>query len=365
MYSRLVKALKKLGAKCTAAGTQVTGDNVDGVVECIAEHYAGGGGGSGGVIITPIVADKDNIVSFRELATGFYTFHGYFTPYSGSDVSMSAPYPAFGTVINDGEISYVQILFPYKNQVQYLEVTDNSYKRSDVKLANYGVINVAEFQKVMEYATNISIGSDCETLSEVIAALAEKLSYGEMNGEFEYSENLTDGEVTSYSIKGIGSVTNTDLVFPENYNGKPVTLISSDAFKDNTTITSIVIPDGYTSIGMEAFRGCTALESAVIGNGITGIGTNVFLDAELKRVKFGNSITRITSYAFNGCPLELLDFREATVVPTLDDGTIFVGMAAGCQIVVPDALYDEWVAASRWSNLEKATYVKASEYTGV
>lgn len=364
MYSRLVKALKKLGIKCTAAGTNIQGDNIDGIVECIAEHYTGGGSG-GECLITPIVADKDHITSFRDLASGFYTFHGYFTPYFGSDVSMSSPYPAFGSVINDGDISYVQILFPYKNQVQYLEITDNSYKRTDVRLADYGRIDVADFQKVMEYATNISIGKDCETLSEVITALAEKVSFGQMNGEFEYSENLTDGEVTSYSIKGIGSVTNTDLVFPENYNGKPVTLISSDAFKDNTAITSIVIPDSYTSIGMNAFRGCTALESAVIGNGITGIGTNVFLYAELKWVKFGNSITRITSYAFNSCPLELLDFRKATVVPTLDDGTIFVGMAEGCQIVVPDALYDEWATATRWSDLSKATYVKASEYTEV
>ena len=177
MYSRLVKALKKLGAKCTVAGTKVEGDNVDGIVECIAEHYAGGAGGSGGdCLITPIVADKDNIVSFRELATGFYTFHGFFTPYFGSDVSMSSSYPTLGSVINDGEISYVQIFFPYKNQVQYLEITDNSYKRSDVRLANYGNINVAEFQKVMEQATGYSIGQDCETLSEVVTALAEKIT---------------------------------------------------------------------------------------------------------------------------------------------------------------------------------------------
>ena len=175
MGSRLLKALRKLGGKCTAAGTEIKGDNVDGIVECIAEHYAGGGSG-GECLFTPIVADRDNVVSFRELQTGFYTFHGYFTPYFGSDVSMSAPYPALGSVINDGEISYVQILFPYKNQVQYLEVTDNSYKRSDVKLAHYGVINVAEFQKVMEHATNNSIGRNCETLSEVITALAEKVT---------------------------------------------------------------------------------------------------------------------------------------------------------------------------------------------
>lgn len=174
MGSRLLKALRKLGLKCCPAGTEIDGDNVDGVVECIAEHFSGGGSG-GDCLIKPIVADRDNIVSFRELETGFYTFHGYFTPYFGSDISMSAPYPTFGSVINDGEISYVQILFPYKNQVQYLEITDDSYVRSDVKLAHYGVINVAEFQKVMEHSTGLSIGRDCETLSEVITALAEKV----------------------------------------------------------------------------------------------------------------------------------------------------------------------------------------------
>jgi hypothetical protein len=171
--SRLKDALLALLGKCTPEGTQPTGNNVDEIIECMATHY---NGGSGGGLITPIVADKDHITSFRELATGLYTFHGYFTPYFGSDVSMSSPYPAFGSVINDGEISYVQILFPYKNQVQYLEITDDSYKRVDVKLAHYGVINVAEFQQVMEKATGFSIGENCETLSDVITALAEKVT---------------------------------------------------------------------------------------------------------------------------------------------------------------------------------------------
>lgn len=173
MYSRLVKALRMLGEKCTVAGTEVTGDNVDGIVECIAKHYAGGGGDC---LITPIVADRDHITSFRELATGLYTFHGFFTPYFGSDVSMNAPYPVLGSVINDGDISYVQILFPYKNQVQYLEVTDTSYVEQKLRLENFGVINVAEFQKVMEKATGYSIGEDCETLGDVITALATKIT---------------------------------------------------------------------------------------------------------------------------------------------------------------------------------------------
>lgn len=206
MYSRLANALKKLGAKCTKSGTQIHGDNIDGIVECIAEHYAGGSGdgssGGGDCLITPIVADRDNIVSFRTLATGLYTLHGFFTPYIGSDISMSSSYPTLASVINDGEISYVQIYFPYKNQVQYLEITDNSYKRSDVRLANYGNISVADFQKVMEYAAKYSLGYTCETLSEVITALAEKVSFAILK------VNVTDsatGAGLSYATHKISS----------------------------------------------------------------------------------------------------------------------------------------------------------------
>lgn len=212
MYSRLVKALKMLGEKCTAAGTKVEGDNVDGVVECIAKHYAGGGGGDG--LITPIVADRDNVTSFRELATGFYTFHGFFTPYFGSDVSMNAPYPCFGAVINDGDISYVQILFPYKNQVQYLEITDDSYTDQKVKLANYGEIQVAEFQKVMEYAAKYQLDHTCETLSEVITALAEKVSFAKL------TVNATDSVTGATLTYATHKITSEDVWLDSHYHLK-------------------------------------------------------------------------------------------------------------------------------------------------
>lgn len=198
MGSRLIKALRKLGEKCTVAGTKIHGDNVDGIVECIADHFSGGG--SGGCLITPIEADRDNITSFRELETGLYTFHGFFTPYFGSDVSMNAPYPVLASVINDGAISYVQIFFPYKNQVQYLEITDDSYTDQKIKLAHYGVISVSEFQKVMEYAAKYTLGHECETLSDVITALSEKVSFAILK------VNITDtatGEVLDYATHKI------------------------------------------------------------------------------------------------------------------------------------------------------------------
>lgn len=50
MESRLIRALKLLGSKCTCAGTKVEGDNIDGIVECIAKNFEAGGSGGGGKI---------------------------------------------------------------------------------------------------------------------------------------------------------------------------------------------------------------------------------------------------------------------------------------------------------------------------
>ena len=38
----------------------------------------------------------------------------------------------------------------------------------------------------------------------------------------------------------------TDIVLPTEVNGVTMTSVRGNAFKDNTTITSIVIPEGYT-----------------------------------------------------------------------------------------------------------------------
>ena len=43
-----------------------------------------------------------------------------------------------------------------------------------------------------------------------------------------------------------------------------------------TSLTSITIQDGVTSIGYDAFYRCTSLTSITIPNSVTSIGTNAF-----------------------------------------------------------------------------------------
>lgn len=82
----------------------------------------------------------------------------------------------------------------------------------------------------------------------------------------------------SYSLTGVGTCTDTDVVIPSTYNGKPVTNIAEDAFVWNDTIISIVIPDSVTSIERHAFFSCSALVTINIPDSVTSIGEFIFMD---------------------------------------------------------------------------------------
>lgn len=68
-----------------------------------------------------------------------------------------------------------------------------------------------------------------------------------------------------------GNTTLTSLEIPDS-----VTAISYNAFKDCTALTNVIIPDSVTRVGPGAFEGCTALTSVEIGENVSSWGTGVF-----------------------------------------------------------------------------------------
>ena len=106
----------------------------------------------------------------------------------------------------------------------------------------------------------------------------------------------------SYSIVGIGTCTDTDIVIPDTYDGLPVTRIGSSAFLGCDSLTSIVIPDSVTSIGYYAFYKCDSLTSVVIPDSVTSIGNSAFYDCDsLTSVVIPDSVTSIGEGAFRDC----------------------------------------------------------------
>ncbi len=121
-----------------------------------------------------------------------------------------------------------------------------------------------------------------------------------------YNEN-SDGTVT---VSGIGSCTDTDLfisaIVPDGqYKGKKVTAIKKGAFKGNTSITSVVIPDSVTSMGennantnLGAFSDCTSLKEVKLGSGLTTIEPYTFTNTAITSITIPGNITTIGYKAF-------------------------------------------------------------------
>ena len=105
-----------------------------------------------------------------------------------------------------------------------------------------------------------------------------------------------------YIVSSIGTCTDTDIVIPSEYNGKPVTAIGNSAFYNCINIRNISIPDSITSIGAQAFWRCYGLTSIIIPIGVKSIGDSVFYGCKsLTSITIPDSITSIGNSAFYGC----------------------------------------------------------------
>lgn len=119
-------------------------------------------------------------------------------------------------------------------------------------------------------STNSSSNSTTVSSSDTYSSIQdepsepEEPSIPETSAEyFKYYED--DGEITITEY--IGS--DTDVVIPQEINGKPVSIIGEKAFCNNWKITSVTIPYGVTTIGYLAFSGCGQLTDINIPESVT------------------------------------------------------------------------------------------------
>ena len=133
----------------------------------------------------------------------------------------------------------------------------------------------------------------------------------------------TEGLVFSTYYTNYASVTgyngNADnVVIPKTYRGIPVKEIKDYAFRYQTRLKSITLPDSVTSIGNSAFYGCSGLTSITIPDRVTSIDNEAFSGCTgLTSIIIPNNVTSIGEGAFSGC-----SSLESITIP-------FVGAKAG------------------------------------
>jgi len=151
---------------------------------------------------------------------------------------------------------------------------------------------------------------------------------------FTFKEDSTY-EVTGYT----GS--DTELTIPASHANYPVTSIGEEAFKDNTTLLTIVLGDYVTTIENSAFYGCSNLTHISLPASATTLGTYVFygcnsleimtLSSEMAyelRYLFGNNV--------NYVPVTLTKIKYANGSAVIDTTMLLANMGPATTLELAD-----------------------------
>ena len=209
-------------------------------------------------------------------------------------------------------------------------------------------------------------GKLCSVCGDVL--VEQQVDYATGSLGLEYSAN-GDG---TYTLVGIGTATDTEIVIPKYYDGMTVTAIGNRAFYDCTEITAVTIPSTVTTIGTQIFYKAENLKT-VYYNSSYGSSDNLFMsDAPIEKVVFGGenvpsyicknlqslkeivigeSVRFIGYYSFYGC-LSLTDIAIPDSVTTID-GYTFGNCTALENITIGNGL-----ANVSWSSFSGCNAVK-------
>ena len=166
------------------------------------------------------------------------------------------------------------------------------------------------------------------------ASATETFTYGDMlPGYLTYklSEDSSYYIVTGY----VGA--QAEISVPHLYDGLPVFVIMEGAFRDNTYIHSITMPNSIQVIGAYAFANCTALESITIPTSVSDISPHTFSECTaLETITLHSGIDVLGAYAFEKCSaLKSITLNEG--LKTISDNA-FDYCTALESILIPDTV---------------------------
>ncbi len=133
-------------------------------------------------------------------------------------------------------------------------------------------------------------------------------------------------------ITGCASGVTGDLVIPETINGKTITAIGKDAFK-NCSLTSVEIPATVTKVEDRAFLGSMNLTTVKFNGTDVTFGNSVFAECNnLSNVTLPSQLTEIKTNDFSEC-LSLTNIAFPSTLVSIGDGA-FEGSGLA-QVTIP------------------------------
>lgn len=226
---------------------------------------------------------------------------------------------------------------------------------------------------------NTDLFGYCYSLTEIIIPK----NVTKIDGAFKYCSSLVNVVIPN-SVTKIGDNATfdscyslTNIILPKSlvtlsvsfnycYSLKSIVIPESigriPGFRDCYSLTSITLPENATTMSNYAFTNCHSLLNINLPENITSISSSSFSACHsLLNIKIPKNVTSISNSAFSAnSSITIYDFSTHTTVPTLSNINAFNGINSIAKIVVPDALYNEWIVTTNWVTYADYIY-KTSE----
>ena len=159
---------------------------------------------------------------------------------------------------------------------------------------------------------------------------------------------IYDGVLVEY----IGE--DSEVVVPSvDRDGNPVTHIDSRAFRDNKTITSVVVSEGIETMGKEVFEYCENLVEATLPYSLLECGYSTFRHTSLHSIVIPGQLKEVPSdFIVSGG-----NCSDVVISPggeVVKGGSLYVTCS---EIIFPDSVYEIGASTFSYQHVDMSIYI--------
>ena len=115
--------------------------------------------------------------------------------------------------------------------------------------------------------------------------------------EFNFQINVDEASYALMHYEG----DEAEVVIPDTFGGKPVTVIADKVFAAHSEIRSIHIPNTVTDLGEFVFDGCEALRHIELPESLERLWGYTFVRCGLEEIVLPDRLKVIPPFAFKDC----------------------------------------------------------------
>ena len=172
-----------------------------------------------------------------------------------------------------------------------------------------------------EHTIKWACSGDCDDFGNYGYGYLKEFKVVQKLSDWDFEEN-GDGTITlkGISVQPVGAIT-----IPSEIAGMPVSVLGEKMLLQQTSVTSVTIPNTVKKIGRGAFSGCRYMKTVSIPSSVVEIGDSAFSGCSaLESVTLPEQLQVLGSWALSGCS----SLKSVTIPSTITE--IPANLLSGC-----------------------------------